>query len=228
MKNIVLSLVVALAAVTNSFAQYYNGEPIGTVYGYEKTSTAASTTKTQYTLLAVDENSITFRELNHISGRSEAVILPNKLTIRDNKAYLDPQNIIEAAKAGAVAALGTTDVDVKLSSNNVGFIPLTGKVGDTFPLNNYEITTTAKGLVMKLNMQGTKFEVVRKEEITTPAGTFKTFVVEMEAKMTGTVLGQSMVFDFKATYWIEPHKGVVKTVETSPEETATSILVSIK
>lgn len=227
MKKIILSLVVALAAITSSFAQYYNGEPVGTVYEYEITNPLMGTMKSEYTLLSVDETAISFKTATAMPGQASPLIMNQKFTIKGNKAYQDPQNTIDAAKASMAATLGTSDINVTLDGET-GFIPLTGHVGDKYPLFKYNNTINAMGMEVVTKNEVTKFEVVREEEITTPAGTFKTFVVEMNSKSTTEVMGQSQGMEMSQLYWIVPNKGVVKIEQNMSGQKMTTTLVSIK
>lgn len=227
MKKILVSLIVALVAITSGFAQFYNGEPVGTVYEYEMTNPLMGTIKVAYTLEYVSDNTIEYEVATSMPGAAEPTVMTNKYSLKDGKAYLDPTNIIEATKASLSSSLGNADLDIKLDGE-AGFIPLVAKVGDKFPLNNYVISMSTMGMDITTNAEVTKFEVVREEEISTPAGTFKTFVVNMNVKTTTQVMGQNQVLDSQYIYWVVPNKGVVKTEQTMSGQTMTTILKSIK
>lgn len=227
MKKIILSLIVALAAITSSFAQYYGGEPVGTVYEYEITNPLMGVMKSTQTLESVESNKIAFKVVTPMPGQAEPMVMTSVYNITDGKAYQDPKSLMEAAKASMKASLGGADMDIKLDGE-AGFFPLVAKVGDKFPLNKYTLTMNTMGMEIKTKAEVTRYEVVREEEITTPAGTFKTFVLEMDIKSSTEAMGQNQTFETKQTYWIVPNKGVVKMEQNMMGQTISTTLVSIK
>lgn len=227
MKKIILSLTLAFVAMTSGFAQYYGGEPVGTVYEYEITNPLMGNMKSTYTLESVDNNKLAFKMTTSVPGLAEPMVINNVLTIADGKAYQDPQSVIDSTKASMQATLGGADMDIKLDGE-VGFLPLVANVGDKFPLNKYTVKINTMGMEIKSKADVTKYEVIREEEITTPAGTFQTFVVEMEMKTTTEAMGQTQAFDTKQLLWIVPNKGVVKTEQTMSGQTVITTLVGIK
>lgn len=227
MKKIILSLVVALAAITSGFAQYYGGEPVGTVYEYEMTNPLMGAMKLTQTVEAVGGDSIVFKTNTNMPGAAAPIVMTNKFTIKDGKAYVDPKNVIESTKTSMAPALGGADMDIDFNGE-AGFIPLVGKVGDKFPLYNYDSTVKAMGMEIKTKAEVTKFEIIREEEITTPVGKFNTFVVEVDVKTTTQAMGQNQNFDMKQFYWIVPNKGPVKMEQSMAGQTMTTTLVGIK
>ena len=65
------------------------------------------------------------------------------------------------------------------------------------------------------------------EEVTTPAGTFKTIKVEQEVKTTTQAMGMNQTQVNKQITWVVPDKGVVKTEMTTMGQVMTTELVKI-
>ena len=65
------------------------------------------------------------------------------------------------------------------------------------------------------------------EEVTTPAGTFKTIKVEQEGKTTTQAMGMNQSQETKQITWVVPNKGVVKMEMTTMGQVMTTELVKI-
>lgn len=221
--------MVALTAITSGFAQYYNGEPVGTVYTYEMSNPIMGTTTIEQTLLTLSEDSISFGVASSGSLMGQTINATHKYTFKDGKSYTDPQNIIKASLATMFETLYGGNEDKNLSSNDFDFIPLVTKVGDKFPQETIESAVDdGAGGKVKSKLETTKVEVVREEELITPAGTFQTLVVEMNSKITLDAFGQSQVMETVTLYWIVPSKGMVKMEQSTMGQTFSTTLVSIK
>ena len=73
MKKIIATLVLALTTLTASYAQYYDNDPVGTVYEYEMSNKLMGTSTITQTLKKVEGNVITSdsRRTSVAGGRHE-------------------------------------------------------------------------------------------------------------------------------------------------------------
>lgn len=226
MKKYLLALVLSFVALTATYAQYYDNDPVGTVYHYEMSNKLMGKLPSTYTLTNVAGNVLTFEVKTQVPGMSEPMKLVNTLTFADGKITQDPQNIAAQTKASMAQSMGGADMDVDIKGD-IAYTPLVGKVGDKLPLTTTVVTVKVQGMDVVTTAELVRNEITAEEEVTTPVGTFKTLKLEQEIKTTTEVMGQKQNISQTGTYWIVPNKGVVKSETTTMGQTMTNELVKI-
>lgn len=226
MKKSILALLLSLMALTASYAQYYDNDPVGTIYHYEMSNKLMGTIKTTQTLVNKVGNDVTFEVVTEMPGMGKPMKMTNTMTFADGKITQDPQNIIEQTKASLAQSLGDTKMEAELKGD-VGFTPLQGKPGDKLPLNKIEVTMKVQGMEIVTIVETLRNEITALEEVTTPVGTFEALKLETKLKTTTQVMGQNQKMDQDIIYWIVPNKGMVKSQTTSMGQTMTNELVKI-
>ena len=221
MKKIIATLVLALATLTASYAQYYDNDPVGTVYEYEVSNKLMGTSTITQTLKKVEGNVITFEVVTKVPGMKQPMTMENALTFADGKIQYSVESLMAQTKATLEQAGMGSNIDMTFDGE-AAFTPLQGKVGDKLPLTKATVTAKVQGMDLNRN------EITAvDEEVTTPAGTFKTIKVEQEVKTTTQAMGMNQTQENKQITWVVPNKGVVKTEMTTMGQVMTTELVKI-
>lgn len=226
MNKVILTLLVALATSVATFAQYYGGEAVGTVYTYEANAPMTGTITVTQTFTGKEGNKLAFKVVTPMPS-GEKMEATNTYILKDGKFYIDMQNLIEATKASLAASMGTSDLEMSFTGD-AGFIPVKGKVGDKFPSYQFTLTAKVMGMSIDTTSEVNRNEFVREEEITTPLGKMKTIVLETEGKTIVSAMGQTQEIPTKITQWIVPGKGVIKQTQSMSGQNIVTTLVSIK
>ncbi|MDO5017032.1 MAG: hypothetical protein Q4E10_01560 [Porphyromonas sp.] len=224
MKRVFFAVMAGVLMMTPSFAQYYDNDPIGTVYEYEMSNSLIGSFSVIQTLESVEGNTLRFKVLSDVPGVQDKVEMTNSIVMDGQSIIQTNETAIENIKS-SLGAIGK-DGDAALEGNT-GVIPLNGQVGDTFELSDYTATLNAMGMDVVVSEKASKNEIVREEEVTTPAGTFQCFVVERVSKTQVQAAGVDQTIDTTQHYWVVPGKGVVKMVQTAAGQTFTTELVKI-
>ena len=128
---------------------------------------------------------------------------------------------MEVRNGSAMISMGQGSIDLTATDPELMRIPNQLAVGYKLPLG--EMTVDLGGLRVKSTI--TENEVVDREEITTPAGTFKCYVVKQTSE--GRVMGIKSSTTSKI--WYARGIGMVKTETYSKGDLfSTSVLTSIK
>lgn len=227
MKKIIATLVLALTTLTASYAQYYDNDPVGTVYEYEMSNKLMGTSAVTQTLKKVEGNVITYEVVTKVPGMKQPMTMENALTFADGKIQYSVESLMAQSKATLEQAGMGSNIDMSFDGE-AGFTPLQGKVGDKLPLTKATITAKVQGMDLNVITEITRNEITAvDEEVTTPAGTFKTIKVEQEVKTTTQAMGMNQTQENKQITWVVPNKGVVKTEMTTMGQVMTTQLVKI-
>lgn len=228
MKRILMMIALLLAGATMGFAQFFDlNDQIGTTYVYEVENAMTGKLSAKSTVISIDGNNITLRTVTEMPMGMPEIEVLGIFAVEDNKVLQDVDSFIEAMQKQMGTAMGGGMVDIDLEGEP-SITYLTGKVGDTFPLTSYKMTINMQGMALIVNATMTQNEVVAEEEITTPAGTFQTFVVESAVSTESSVMGQKQIVEQTAKSWIVPGKGIVKSITKSQGQTTTMTLVEIQ
>ncbi|CQB87936.1 hypothetical protein [uncultured Porphyromonas sp.] len=227
MNKILAVLLLALTTLTASYAQYYDKEPIGTVYEYEMSNKLMGTSTITQTLKKVEGNVITFEVVTKVPGMKQPMTMENALTFADGKMQYSVESLLALSKNSMQQAGMGSNIDMSFDGE-AGFTPLQGKVGDKLPLTKATITAKVQGMELNIITEMTRNEITAvDEEVTTPAGTFKTIKVEQDVKTTTQAMGMNQSQVTKQITWVVPNKGVVKTETTTMGQVMTTQLVKI-
>ena len=227
MNKILAVLLLALTTLTASYAQYYDKEPIGTVYEYEMSNKLMGTSTITQTLKKVEGNVITFEVVTKVPGMKQPMTMENALTFADGKMQYSVESLLALSKNSMQQAGMGSNID-RSFDGEAGFTPLQGKVGDKLPLTKATITAKVQGMELNIITEMTRNEITAvDEEVTTPAGTFKTIKVEQDVKTTTQAMGMNQSQVTKQITWVVPNKGVVKTETTTMGQVMTTQLVKI-
>ena len=227
MNKILAVLLLALTSLTASYAQYYDKEPIGTVYEYEMSNKLMGTSTITQTLKKVEGNVITFEVVTKVPGMKQPMTMENALTFADGKMQYSVESLLALSKNSMQQAGMGSNIDMSFDGE-AGFTPLQGKVGDKLPLTKATITAKVQGMELNIITEMTRNEITAvDEEVTTPAGTFKTIKVEQDVKTTTQAMGMNQSQVTKQITWVVPNKGVVKTETTTMGQVMTTQLVKI-
>lgn len=227
MKKIIAILVLALTTLTASYAQYYDNDPVGTVYEYEMSNKLMGTSTITQTLKKVEGNVITYEVVTKVPGMKQPMTMENALTFADGKIQYSVESLLALSKNSMQQAGMGSNIDMTFDGE-AGFTPFQGKVGDKLPLTKATITAKVQGMDLKVITELTRNEITAvDEEVTTPAGTFKTIKVEQDVKTTTQAMGMNQSQVTKQITWVVPNKGVVKTETTTMGQAMTTELVKI-
>ena len=204
MKKIIATLVLALTTLTASYAQYYDNDPVGTVYEYEMSNKLMGTSTITQTLKKVEGNVITYEVVTKVPGMKQPMTMENALTFADGKIQYSVESLLAQSKATLEQAGMGSNIDMSFDGE-AGFTPLQSKVGDKLPLTKATITAKVQGMDLKVITELTRNEITAvDEEVTTPAGTFKTIKIEQEVKTTTQAMGMNQTQENKQITWVVP------------------------
>lgn len=130
-----------------------------------------------------------------------------KMTYTDSKIILDKSFIMSNTIVDQ--ALKYKDVRVDASGDDPT-IPINLKVDDVLPNYTLSIKIIVPNIIVNTKASTTQRKIIRKEEVTTPAGTFEAFVLEESVLSTVNILGMNINATGKGTSWIVPGMGIVK------------------
>lgn len=225
------SMILALLTFTTSFAQYYNGEQVGAKYVYERVDMLGNKSTDISEVVEVIGNTVTVDTTTELArndeGEPESMVVMMTYAL-GKKAICTGYDDLENMLKVMFNSLAEGREMKIVSKGDSIYIPLQGKIGDKLHLSHTNIEASLRGRSISLDTNTTKREVVREEKITTPMGTFDTFVVEEESTMKLTTMGDEEVFENKNTYWIVPDKGLIKSVMSSGDESYTTTLIGVK
>lgn len=103
---------------------------------------------------------------------------------------------------------GMKDMQVKADDSYLIF-PRNMTTGSRLPDGNFHLETSMNGMkIMSLNLSVTDRQVVGKESVTTPAGTYDCLKITTRQQMKSV-----MSFDYETTEWYAPSNGIVVKTE---------------
>ena len=179
------------------------------------------------TLKKVEGNVITYEVVTKVPGMKQPMTMENALTFADGKIQYSVESLLAQSKATMEQAGMGSNIDMTFDGD-AGFTPLQGNVGDKLPLTKATITAKVQGMDLNVITEITRNEITAvDEEVTTPAGTFKTIKIEQEVKTTTQAMGMNQTQENKQITWVVPNKGVVKTETTTMGQVMTTQLVKI-
>lgn len=159
-----------------------------------------------------------FKDVNVISDLDYDVTIETTVNAGGNEVTME--STMEVRNGNAIINLGQGDIDLTATDPELLRIPNKLAVGYKLPLGDMIIDLG--GFRVKSTI--TENEVVDREEITTPAGKFKCYVVQQTSE--GRVMG--IKSETSTKFWYARGIGMVKS-ETSSKGTviSTSILTSL-
>jgi hypothetical protein len=129
------------------------------------------------------------------------------LKCENGVVYFDLRN---AFPSGSLEAY--KDMEMTFSGTNLE-VPASLAVGDKLKdaLIKVDINNPSIGMVVKVEMEVLNRKVVGQENVTTPAGSFNTFVIESEMNMVSIVMGMKVPMKFKSKEWFAEKVGAVRS-----------------
>ncbi|MCR5645044.1 MAG: DUF3108 domain-containing protein [Bacteroidales bacterium] len=207
----VLLLLVMIAGAASLFAQA----------PYCCTTKGAELTYTDYDGKGREAGTtvMVYKDVNVISDLDYDVLVETTVNAGGNVTSLESN--MEVRNGNAVISMGQGTVDFTATDPELMQIPNKLAVGYKLPLG--DIYVDLGGFRVKSTI--TENEVVAREELTTPAGTFKCYVVQQTSE--GRVMGIKSETTLKV--WYARGIGQVKTETYSKGELfSSSVLTSIK
>lgn len=207
----VLLLLVMIAGAASLFAQT----------PYCCTTKGAELTYTDYDGKGREAGTtvMVYKDVNVISDLDYDVLVETTVNAGGNVTSLESN--MEVRNGNAVISMGQGTVDFTATDPELMQIPNKLAVGYKLPLG--DIYVDLGGFRVKSTI--TENEVVAREELTTPAGTFKCYVVQQTSE--GRVMGIKSETTLKV--WYARGIGQVKTETYSKGELfSSSVLTSIK
>ena len=113
---------------------------------------------------------------------------------------------------------GYKDMDIKANGNGVLLLPANLSVGQTLPdaTSSWDISSKGTTTIMTtLSISITNRQVVSKESIVTPAGTYDCFNITANMKMVTAIMGMEIPFEVSSEEYYCPGVGLVKSVSYS-------------
>lgn len=209
MKKIIIALL-ALFVAQSTFAQIVSGnDPIGTIYTYD-TKVEGMNLVLEQTLLNIDGGRFTFKSKQELPKPLGTLEIENSYIVKDG-TIIEPLEERQKAMKEQMAKMSGLDVQISMDGD-AGFTPLTAKVGDEFEMGSYSVVLTVMGMDQNMEMTVTSCKVIAEESITTPAGTFDTFVLETIGETTVEVMGQKQNMKTSTKQWIAPNVGVIQSI----------------
>ena len=210
MKTIALSLITFCFITTASFAQYNCSK-------YYPFSEGATSQLSMYDKKGKLSVIVEYRITNVTStGNSEVATMIHRLI--DEKGNLVSSSEYDITCKDGVASLDFKslsnqqmlqqfgDVDYEITGTNIE-LPNDLSVGQNLPDAGINIKISMEGTsIMNMNISITDRNVIGKETVTTPAGTFECFVIS-----STTVMKMGTNMTSKSKQWIAEGVGVVKT-----------------
>lgn len=126
MKKIIATLVLALTTLTASYAQYYDNDPVGTVYEYEMSNKLMGTSTITQTLKKVEGNVITYEVVTKVPGMKQPMTMENALTFADGKIQYSVESLMAQSKATMEQAGMGSNIDMTFDGD-AGFTPRLGQ-----------------------------------------------------------------------------------------------------
>lgn len=161
----------------------------------------------------------TFKEVTMISDQNYDIVMETTVNAGGNVVTME--TAMEVRNGSAMISMGGGSIDVTATDPELLRIPNKLAVGYKLPLGDMYVDLG--GLRVKNTI--TENEVVDREEITTPAGTFKCYVIQQTS--SGRVLGMKSETTIKN--WYARGIGAVKTESYSKGKlVSSSVLTSIE
>ena len=160
-----------------------------------------------------------YKDVNMISDLDYDVVM--ETTVNVDGVVQTMETTMEVRNGSAMISMGQGNIDLTATDPELQRIPNKLAVGYQLPLG--EMIVNVSGFRVKSTV--TENEVIDREEITTPAGTFKCYVVQQTCE--GRVMGIKSSSTTKI--WYARGIGMVKTESYSKGELfSTSVLTSKK
>lgn len=149
------------------------------------------------------ESGTTQQTLKEVSGSGENYDLTIETTVNAGGTSTTLETTMQVRNGSAQISMGNGSIDVTASDPELLIIPNKLAVGHQLPLG--EMFVNLGGFRVKSTI--TENEVIDREEITTPAGTFKCYVVKQTS--SGRVMGIKSESTIKT--WYARGIGIVKS-----------------
>lgn len=160
-----------------------------------------------------------FKDVKMISDQNYDIVMETTVNVGGNVTTMETN--MEVRDGSAVISMGDGSIDVTATDPELLRIPNKLAVGYQLPLG--EMYVNLGGFRVKSTI--TENEVIDREEITTPAGTFKCYVIKQTS--SGRVMGIKSETTIKN--WYARGIGAVKTETYSKGELfSSSVLTSIE
>ena len=160
-----------------------------------------------------------FKEVKMISDQNYDIVMETTVNVGGNVTTMETN--LEVRDGSAMISMGDGSIDVTATDPELLRIPNKLAVGYQLPLG--EMYVNLGGFRVKSTI--TENEVIDREEITTPAGTFKCYVIKQTS--SGRVMGIKSETTIKN--WYARGIGTVKTETYSKGELfSSSVLTSIE
>ena len=210
MKKYILSLIALVIAVSAQAQAFRADDPVGTTLHYGYVDKKGKQISEATFKLVSKENASDGTVLNILMETvvdGTAAQVKMKMTYTGSEIILDQSCVM--SNTIVEQAMKYKDVKVDASGDNPT-IPLEMKAGGELPNYKLSIKIVVPNIVVNTAASTTSRKIVRKEEVTIPAGTFDAFVLEEEVFSTVTVMGLNINTTGKGTSWIVPGMGIVK------------------
>lgn len=210
MKKLLLLFVMCLSTLSMFAQTPYCCVTKGTVLNYTDYDAKGKETGT---------TKQTFKEVTMLSDQNYDIAMETTVNAGGNVVTMETS--MEVRNGSAMISMGSGSIDVTATDPELLRIPNKLAVGYKLPLG--EMYVNLGGMRVKSTI--TENEVVDREEITTPAGTFKCYVIQQTS--SGRVLGMKSETTIKN--WYARGIGMVKTESYSKGKlVSSSVLTSIE
>lgn len=210
MKKYILLLLALIVTISVQAQAFRVDDPEGTTLHYGYLDKKGKTISEATFKLMDKANTVKGTVLNIlmetvVDGTPAQVKM--KMTYTESEIILDKSFIMSNTIMDQ--ALKYKDVRVDASGDDPT-IPINLKVDDELPNYTLSIKIIVPNIIVNTKASTTQRKIIRKEEVTTPAGTFEAFVLEESVLSTVNILGMNINATGKGTSWIVPGMGIVK------------------
>lgn len=226
MKKVISLLIAMMVLGQTALAQMVpQDDPIGTVYSYETEGPGAKV-PTTVTLVNKSDSSFTVK-LSQSIPQVGVVSFETMYNVDHNSMYLSLDEMKKTVSA-PMEKMGVT-LDKLEYTGSPTVTPLVGKVGDVLPNTKTVMTMAMMGMTNTTYSTIVSNKIIKEEQITLPAGTFDTFVVETIADIVVEAMGSTQTQRITTLNWILPGRGPVQTIQKDDKGNQTTVkLIEIK
>ncbi len=208
MKKLFVFTLIAFIAFSARAQETFFPTTEGTILVYKSfDKKGKESSGTKYTIKNVkkDGDNVDITYLIESLNPKDELVYKDEITIhqRGDVLYVDMSNFVNKA---AFQQDGQMPADIKVTGNNME-LPTNISPGQTLPDANIEMELKMGFMNMKMGAQVTDRKMETIEDVTVPAGTFKTY--KFTSNVTATALGISM--NTQNTEWYAKGIGMVKS-----------------
>lgn len=208
--KIIATIVLIFVSKTAYSQAFSKDDPVGTVIEYQKGDKADNIERMT---LVQKESTAHGDELTIQFGKGDVQM---KCLRTDDEIIWDPRNLALMIKK----AIDDEDIKLRVRAKGDGFvIPLQPKLNDKYRDLKFKLTFSIYGLKPKVNIMVLDREVIRREVVETPMGSFDTYLLRSKWRLNiKFLLIINETEDFEMYQWIAPGLGVIKEITTDEDD----------